>query len=69
MIFGALSNAAYRVSLHGPGAELDAAGVQTPPAARRVRSRAAARRGINIKNAYLLGSGEHRLNTIDLNFG
>ena len=30
MIFGALSNAAYRVSLRGPGAELEG-GVQTPP--------------------------------------
>ena len=29
MIFDALSNAAYRVSLHGPGAELEE-GVQTP---------------------------------------
>ena len=48
MIFDALSNAAYRMSLHGPGAELDG-GVQTPPplAARRARRRAAARRGLN----------------------
>ena len=31
MIFGALSNAAYRVSLHGPGAELDGGGVFKHP--------------------------------------
>ena len=46
MIFGALSNTVYRVSLYGPGAELDGGGVQTPPAARRVRRQAAARRGL-----------------------
>ena len=50
MIFGALSNAAYRVSLHGPGAELDGVDVQTPPAAWRVRLRAAARRGLSFFN-------------------
>ena len=44
MIFYALSNAASRVSLHGPGAELEGGG-QTPPA-RRVWRRAAARRGL-----------------------
>ena len=31
MIFDALSNAVYRVSLHGRWAELDGGGVQTPP--------------------------------------
>ena len=40
MIFDALSNATYRASLRGPGAELGGGG-QTPPA-RRVRRRARA---------------------------
>ena len=31
MIFGALSNAAYRVSLRGPGAELEGALKSPPP--------------------------------------
>ena len=44
MIFDALSNDVYRVSLHGSRAELDG-GVQTPPP-RRIRRRAAARRGL-----------------------
>ena len=30
MIFHALLNAAYRMSLHGPGAELEGVGAQTP---------------------------------------
>ena len=41
MIFGALSNAAYRMSLHGPGAELEGGGSNTPTA-----RRAAARCGL-----------------------
>ena len=44
MILYALFNAAYRVSLHGPGAELEGGGVKHQPAARRVWRRAAARR-------------------------
>ena len=43
-VFYALSNAAYRVSLHGPGAELER-GVQTP-LARHVQRGAGARRGL-----------------------
>ena len=31
MIFDALSNAAYRVSLRGPGAEIEGGGSQQPP--------------------------------------
>ena len=31
MIFGALSNAAYRVSLRGPGAEIERGDSQEPP--------------------------------------
>ena len=46
MNFDALSNAVYRVSLHGPWAELDGGGVKTPPPARRVRRWAATRRGL-----------------------
>ena len=34
MIFNAHLNAAYRVSLRDPGAELEGVGVQTPPARR-----------------------------------
>ena len=41
MIFDALSIAAYRMSLRGPGAELDG-GIQTPPT-QPVRRRAPAR--------------------------
>ena len=41
MIFYALSNAAYHVSLHGPGAELGG-GLFKHPLARRVRRRAGA---------------------------
>ena len=44
MIFNTLSNAAYRVSLHGLGAELEGGGTSTP--ARRVRRRAVARPGL-----------------------
>ena len=44
MIFYALSNAAYRVSINSPGAELE--GVFKPPPDRRVRRRATARRGL-----------------------
>ena len=46
MIFDALSNAVYRVSLHGPWAELDGGCSNTPLPARAVRRRAAARRGL-----------------------
>ena len=51
MIFYALSDAAYRVSLHqhGPGAELEGGLGPPPPTAnpaRRVGHRAAARRGL-----------------------
>ena len=42
MIFYALLNAAYRVSLHGPGAELEGGGVFKHPSAQRVRRRAPA---------------------------
>ena len=38
MIFDALSNAAYRVSLHGTGDELEGRGVNTPGSARSVTS-------------------------------
>ena len=48
MIFDALSNDSCRVSLHGPGAELQ--GVFTLPPARRVRRRAAARRQHRLDN-------------------
>ena len=48
MICVELSNAACRVSLRGPGAELEGeGGVQTPPARRGWR-RAPARRGLTI---------------------
>ena len=52
MIFDALSNAVYRMSLHGPGAELDGGGVFKHPFARRVRHRAAARRGLRGQLGY-----------------
>ena len=45
--FDALSNAVYRVSLHGPWAELDGGGFKHSPPARRVGRRAAARRGLS----------------------
>ena len=45
MIFAALSNAVYRVSLHGPGAELGG-GVRSP--GRRVRRRAPARVSLTV---------------------
>ena len=54
MIFGALSNAAYRVLLHNAEAELGG-GVKHPIAARRVRRRAAARRGLCV---FFFGGGE-----------
>ena len=46
MIFDALSNAAYRVSLRGPGAELDG-GVQTSPAGGRSNTHRPARSAPN----------------------
>ena len=49
MIFYALLNAVYRVSLDSPGAELEE-GVQTP-SARRIQRRAPARRGLICKLA------------------
>ena len=44
MIFDALSNAAYHVSLHGPGAEIEV-GSQQPPAGGG-KSRGPAGRGL-----------------------
>ena len=49
MIFDALSNIVYRMSLHGPGAELDGGGCSNTPPARRVRRRAAAGAGPHLK--------------------
>ena len=46
MIFGGLSNAVYRVSLHGLRAELE--GVAKHPPVRRARRRAGARRELSI---------------------
>ena len=46
MIFDALSNAAYRVSLRGPGAEIEG-GVSTTPPAGGGKSRGPAGRGLN----------------------
>ena len=43
MIFDALSNAAYRVSLHGPGAELERGCSNTPNPARSAPSTVPAR--------------------------
>ena len=45
MIFDALLNAAYHVSLHDPGAELEGVFKHSP--ARHVRRRAPARRGLS----------------------
>ena len=45
MIFDALSNAAYRVSLRGPGAEIEG-GLNTPPPAGGGKSRGPAGRGL-----------------------
>ena len=45
MIFDALSNAAYRVSLRGPGAEIEG-GSQPPPPAGGGKSRGPAGRGL-----------------------
>ena len=46
MIFGALSNAAYRVSLHGPGAEIEGGGSQEPPPSGGGKSRGPSGRGL-----------------------
>ena len=50
MIFGALSNAAYRVSLCGPGAEIE--GGSQPPPAGGGKSRGPAGRGDNIYSGF-----------------
>ena len=46
MIFDALSNAAYRVSLRGPGAEIEGGFSTTPPPAGGGKSRGPAGRGL-----------------------
>ena len=55
MLFYALSNVAYYVSLHGPGADLEGGGVfKHSPSARRVRRRSAARRGLTLNSCQLM---------------
>ena len=49
LIFDALSNAAYPVSLRGPGAELEGGCSNTPPPALRGNPGAPAGRGLKIK--------------------
>ena len=46
MIFDALSNAAYRVSLRGPGAEIEGGGFSTTTPAGGGKSRGPAGRGL-----------------------
>ena len=46
MIFDALSNAAYRVSLRGPGIEIEGGVSTTPPPAGGGKSRSPAGRGL-----------------------
>ena len=55
MIFDALSNAAYRVSLRGAGAEIEG-GLNTPPPAGGGKSRGPAGRGLTL--ALVRGSDE-----------
>ena len=55
MIFYVLFNAAYRVSLHGPGSELGGRGFKHPrPGARSAPSSAAARRGLSSRICSLI---------------
>ena len=51
MIFEVLSNAAYRVSLPGPGAELDGA-LRSPPTISGGKSRGPAGRALSLKRKY-----------------
>ena len=49
MIFDALSNAAYRVSLRGPGAEIEGGSQQPPPPVGGGKSRGPAGLGLIVK--------------------
>ena len=48
MIFGALSNAAYRVSLRGPGAEIEGGLSRAPPPSGGGKSRGPSGRGLKL---------------------
>ena len=50
MIFDALSNAAYRVPLRGPGAEIEGGVLNNPPPAGGGKSRGPAGRGLTLQN-------------------
>ena len=52
MIFGALSNAAYRVSLRGPGAEIEGGSQEPPPPSGGGKSRGPSGRGLMSKIQY-----------------
>ena len=54
MIFDALSNAAHRVSLRGPGAEIEGGGFSTtPPPVGGGKSRGPAGRGLKLERRKL----------------